>query len=61
MAEQAMLDQLKSDLESLLDETFRHVRGHYLDKHTSLFETLATIAAEEASQPVGDRCATLAA
>jgi hypothetical protein len=28
---------------------------------TSLFETLATISAAEASQPVGDRCATLAA
>jgi uncharacterized damage-inducible protein DinB len=61
MAAQAMFDQLKSDLESLLDETFRHVHGHYLDKQTSLFETLATISAEEASQPVGDRCATLAA
>jgi uncharacterized damage-inducible protein DinB len=61
MAEQEILDQLKTDLESLLDETFHTVHGHYLDKHTSLFETLATISAEEASQPVGDRCATLAA
>ena len=61
MAEQATRDQLKSDLESLLDETFRHVHGHYLDRQTSLFETLATISAEEASQPVGGRCATVAA
>src|ERR671911_387113 len=61
MAEQLILDRLTTDLESLLDETFRTVHGHYLDKHTSLFETLATISAEEASQPVGDRCATLAA
>jgi hypothetical protein len=61
MAEQAMRDRLKADLESLLDETFRTVHGHYLDKGTSLFETLATISAEEASQPVGGRCATLAA
>ena len=61
MAEQTTLDRLKMDLESLLDETFRAVHGHYLDKQTSLFETLATISAEEASQPVGDRCATLAA
>ena len=61
MAEQLILDRLTTDLESLLDETFHTVHGHYLDKHTSLFETLATISAEEASQPVGDRCATLAA
>ncbi len=61
MAQQAILDRLKRDLYSLLDETFRNVHGHYLDKHTSLFETLATISAEEASRPVGGRCATLAA
>ncbi len=61
MAEQAILAEVTTDLESLLDETFHTVHGHYLDKHTSLFETLATISAEEASQPVGNRCATLAA
>jgi hypothetical protein len=61
MAEPLILDRLMTDLESLLDETFHTVHGHYLDKQTSLFETLATISAEEASQPVGDRCATLAA
>lgn len=45
----------------LLDETFDNVHGVYLDKNTSLFETLATITAEEASIPVGGKCATLAA
>ena len=45
----------------MLDETFDNVRGIYLDKGTSLFETLATISAEEASVPVGGKCATLAA
>jgi hypothetical protein len=45
----------------LLDETFDNVRGLYLDKGTSMFETLATISAEEASIPVGSKCATLAA
>ncbi|MGD2028162.1 MAG: hypothetical protein PVI99_10125 [Anaerolineales bacterium] len=45
----------------LLDETFDKVHGIYLDKGTSMFETLATISAEEASVPVGGRCATLAA
>ncbi len=45
----------------LLDETFDNVQGIYLDRHTSLFETLAEISSEEASIPVGGQCATLAA
>lgn len=45
----------------LLDETFDSVHGLFLDKGTSLFETLATISAAEASIPVGGQCATLAA
>ncbi|NOK60388.1 MAG: hypothetical protein GFH27_549281n218 [Chloroflexi bacterium AL-W] len=48
-------------LYALLDETFDNVRGYFLDKGTSMFETLATISAEEASVPVGGKCATLAA
>ncbi|HMQ53710.1 MAG TPA: hypothetical protein PKE64_27685 [Anaerolineae bacterium] len=48
-------------LYALLDETFDNVQGYFLDKGTSMFETLATISAEEASVPVGGRCATLAA
>ncbi len=45
----------------LLEETFDNVRGIFLDKNTSFFETLETISAEEASIPVGGQCATLAA
>ena len=45
----------------MLEETFDNVVGIYLDKGTSLFETLAGISAEEASIPVGGKCATLAA
>lgn len=51
----------------LLEETFEKVHGFYLDGGTSLFETLSTITAEEASIPVGGKadtahpCATLAA
>ncbi len=48
-------------LYTLLDETFDNVHGYFLDKGTSMFETLATISAEEASIPVGGKCATLAA
>ncbi len=46
---------------TLLDETFDNVHGAYLDKNTSLFETLADITADEASIPIGGKCATLAA
>ena len=45
----------------LLEESFTQVYGIYLDKGTSFFETLAEISAEEASIPVGGKCATLAA
>jgi hypothetical protein len=48
-------------LNELLTETFDSVNGYYLDKGTSLFETLATISAAQASIPVGGKCATLAA
>ena len=50
-----------TELLQVLEETFENVRGFYLDKGTSLFETLETITAEEASVPVGGKCATLAA
>jgi hypothetical protein len=46
---------------TLLEETFENVHGYYLDKNTSLFETLANITADQASIPVGGKCATLAA
>jgi len=45
-----------------MEETFeaKH-HGIFLDKGTSLFETLETNSAEEASIPVGGKCASLAA
>ncbi len=45
----------------ILDETFDTHHGQYLDKGTSMFETLATISAGEASRPVSARCASIAA
>lgn len=45
----------------VLEEAFENVHGFFLDKGTSLFETLEMITAEEASVPVGGKCATLAA
>jgi hypothetical protein len=61
MSTQIQAAHFASAIYTLLDETFDNVQGYYLDKGTSLFETLATISAEEASVPVGGRCATLAA
>ena len=48
-------------LHALLDETFERVHGIYLDRGTSLLETLAPISAETASRPVSSSCASLAA
>ncbi len=45
----------------VLEEVFERVHGYLLDPGTSLFETLASISAEEASRPVGANGATLAA
>ena len=49
------------NLFDVLDEAFVKHHGIFLDEHTSLFETLETITAAEASIPVGGKCATLAA
>ncbi len=52
---------ITQNLLDVLDEAFVTHHGIFLDKGTSLFETLDTITAEEASIPVGGNCATLAA
>ena len=58
---QIALERFTNELFEVLDETFEQVHGIYLDKGTSLFETLATITAEEASRPVSATCASIAA
>lgn len=50
-----------NNLFALLDETFDNTHGIFLDKDTSLFRTLETVTAQEASIPVGSKCASLAA
>lgn len=52
---------ITQDLFDVLDEAFVTHHGIFLDEGTSLFETLETITAAEASIPVGGKCATLAA
>ena len=54
-------DDFMDSLFAILDETFENHHGIYLDENTSLFQTLEMVSAEEASIPVGGKCATLAA
>jgi len=54
-------ESFSKELFSVLEETFETHHSIYLDKGTSLFETSSQIGADEASIPVGDRCATIAA
>lgn len=61
MSTEIQAEHFTSALYLLLDEAFDNVHGIFLDRGTSLFETLATISAVEASTPVGGKCATLAA
>ena len=54
-------ESVKTTLLQVLDETFEHHHGVYLDEGTSLLETLRGIDYRQASIPVGGDCATLAA
>ena len=55
-------EDFANNLFALLEETFESKHhGIYLDNGTSLFETLETVSAQEASIPVGGKCASLAA
>lgn len=54
-------EHVVSNLFEILDEAFVTHHGIFLDRGTSLFETLETITAAQASIPVGGKCATLAA
>jgi hypothetical protein len=53
--------QVMNELLEVLDETFEHHHGIFLDAGTSLLATLRGIDHRQASIPVGGRCATLAA
>ena len=61
MPQQIQPEHFLNPLFDLLDETFENHHGIFLDKDTSLFQTLETVSAEEASIPVGGKCASLAA
>lgn len=61
MAASSAIERFTTELFGLLRETFEQVDGIYLDRDTSLFETLAGIDAEKASRPIGNGCASIAA
>ncbi|HYH86884.1 MAG TPA: hypothetical protein VEX60_15635 [Pyrinomonadaceae bacterium] len=61
MTKQIALEQFTKELFECLDETFEQHHGVYLDKGTSLFETLETVSAEQASRAVAESCPTIAA
>ena len=54
-------ENFTNNIFAILEETFENHHGVYLDKGTSLFETLETITSEQASRPVSAHCASLAA
>lgn len=55
------VERFKEALLECLDETFSTVRGIYLDKGTTLYETLAGVSAAEASRAISSKSATIAA
>ncbi|HEY5982418.1 MAG TPA: hypothetical protein VIU38_03030 [Anaerolineales bacterium] len=61
MGESISKQRFVSEFFAVFTEAFETHHGIFLDKDTSLFDTLATITAAEASIPIGGKCATLAA
>ena len=61
MSAQIPVKRFKRALLDCLDETFSGVRGIYLDKGTTLYETLDGVSAEEASQAASSKSASIAA
>jgi len=61
MTTQIEIDALKKPLLNCLDETFSRVHGIFLDKGTTLFETIDSMTAAEASEKISPNSATIAA
>ena len=61
MSAQIPVERFKKALLACLEETFSNVRGIYLDKGTTLFETLEGVSAAEASRAISANSATIAA
>ncbi len=61
MSDAIAVERFTKELFECLEETFEKVHGVYLDKGTSLFETLDALTAEDASRSVAGGCPTVAA
>ena len=61
MAVQIPLERIKPVLLALMEETFSRVHGMYIDKGTTLYETLDGVTAAEASRSASPQTATIAA
>ncbi len=61
MSVQIPLERLKPTLLEFIEETFSKHHGMFLDKGTSLYETLDGVTAEEASRSASPNTATIAA
>jgi DinB superfamily len=61
MSAQIPVERFKKALLACLEETFSNVRGIYLDKGTTLYETLEGVSAAEASRAISGNSATIAA
>jgi hypothetical protein len=55
------VSDFRTAVADLTRETFESVEGYYLDKGTSLYETLEAVTAGKASRAASDRVASLAA
>ena len=61
MSAQIPVKRFKKALLAALQETFSEVQGMYLDKGTTLYETLDGVSAAEASKAISPGSATIAA
>ena len=61
MADQIAVEEFRGGLSIILEEIFEQGHGYMLDPGDAIFETLASITAEEASRPVSAQSACLAA
>ena len=61
MSAEIPVKRFKKALLAALQETFSEVQGMYLDKGTTLYETLDGVSAAEASKAISPRSATIAA
>jgi hypothetical protein len=61
MSAQIPVKRFKKALLAALQETFSEVQGMYLDKGTTLYETLDGVSAAEASKAISPKSASIAA